>query len=70
MMVKDCNGNVLNNGDSVQLTKDLDVKGCALNLKRGAKLKKIRLIDGDPDNIEVREGKTTLVVKTCYLKKA
>ncbi len=69
MIVKDCNGNILNDGDAVQLTKDLNVKGCSLNLKRGAKMKKIRLIEGDTDNIECREGKTTIVIKTCFLKK-
>lgn len=70
MIVKDCNGNELSEGDSVQLTKDLSVKGCSMNLKRGAKIKKIKFIHGDPDNIECREGKTTMVIKTCFLKKA
>lgn len=65
---KDVNGVILQNGDSVQLTKDLDVKGSAINLKRGKVIKKIKLI-GDPDNVEFREGKTTMVIKTCYVKK-
>lgn len=65
---KDCNGAVLQSGDNVQLIKDLDVKGCALNLKRGKVVKKIKLI-GDPDNVEFKEGKTTMVLKTCYVKK-
>lgn len=65
---KDSNGNVLAKGDSVILTKDLDVKGCSLNLKRGTKIKNIKLI-GDPDNIECKIGKSTLVIKTCFVKK-
>lgn len=65
---KDVNGTVLQDGDSVQLTRDLDVKGSAINLKRGKVIKKIKLI-GDPDNVEFREGKTTMVIKTCYVKK-
>ena len=65
---KDCNGNVLEDGDAVQLTKDLNVKGCSLNLKRGAKMKKIKLT-ADPEAVECREGKTTIVIKTCFLKK-
>ncbi len=66
---KDSNGKVLEAGDTVILTKDLDVKGAALNLKQGAKLKKIKLI-GDPENIECKIGKSTLVIKTCFVKKA
>jgi protein PhnA len=65
---KDSNGTVLQNGDFVLLTKDLDVKGSSLNLKRGTKVK-IKLV-GDPDNIECKQGKSTLVLKTCFLKKA
>ena len=68
VVVKDSNGTVLADGDNVQLTRDLDVKGSSINLKRGKVVKKIRLI-GDPDNVEFREGKTTMVLKTCYVKK-
>lgn len=66
--VKDSNGNLLRTGDSVMLTQDLKVKGCSINLKRGKVIKNIRLTD-DADNIEFKEGKTTMVLKTCYLKK-
>ncbi len=66
---KDSNGNVLAQGDAVMLIKDLDVKGSSLNLKRGTKIKNIKLID-DPDNIECKVGKSTLVLKACFLKKA
>ncbi len=68
METKDSNGTLLNDGDSVQLIKDLKVKGSSLNLKRGKTLKKIHLTD-NPEHIECREGKTTMVLKTCFLKK-
>lgn len=65
---KDCNGNPLNNGDSVQLTQDLKVKGSSQKLKRGDVMKNIRLTD-NPEQIECGSGKSTLVLKTCFLKK-
>ena len=65
---KDTNGTILNDGDSVQLTKDLKVKGSSINLKRGTVVKNIRLT-GDPDTIECRQGKSQIVLKTCFLKK-
>lgn len=40
METKDCNGNILANGDTVVLSKDLNVKGCSLKLKRGTVVKK------------------------------
>lgn len=67
-IVKDSNGNALSEGDSVQLTKDLKVKGSSLNLKRGKVFKNIR-ITSNSEEIECREGKTTIVLKTCFLKK-
>ena len=67
-VVTDSNGNVLNDGDSVTLIKDLDVKGAGFVAKRGTMVRKIRLID-DPDNIEGRVNKMTLVLKTKFLKK-
>ncbi len=69
IITKDSNGNILESGDSVTLIKDLDVKGSPLTLKRGEKIKKIKLID-DPENIECKIGKSTLVLKTCFLKKS
>ena len=69
METKDSNGNILNDGDSATLTKDLKVKGSSLNLKRGRLIKKIRLTD-DNQEIECREGKSTIVLKTCFLKKS
>jgi protein PhnA len=69
MAVADSNGNELVDGDSVQVIKDLKVKGSSQTLKRGTVYKKIRLT-GKDEEIEVRDGKGTLVLKTCFLKKA
>ena len=69
MEVKDSNGNILNDGDSVQPTKDLKVKGTSLVLKRGKTIKNIRLTNS-PDEIECRVGKATLVLKTCFFRKS
>lgn len=69
MIVKDTNGNELIEGDSVLVIKDLKVKGSSITLKRGKLFKKIHLTDRD-DEVECREGKSTIVLKTCFLKKA
>ena len=68
MAVKDSNGNDLSDGDAVQVIKDLKVKGSSANLKQGKVFKNIRLTSKD-EEIECREGKSTLVLKTCFLKK-
>jgi len=68
-LVKDSNGNILNNGDAVTVIKDLKVKGSSMVIKRGTMVKNIRLTS-DPEEIEFREGKSTMVLKTCFLKKA
>jgi protein PhnA len=67
-VTKDSNGAVLLEGDSVQVIKDLKVKGGSSDLKRGTLIKKIHLI-GDPLNIECRVDGSTLVLKTIFLKK-
>ncbi len=69
MAVKDSNGTELENGDSVQVIKDLKVKGSSTTLKRGTLYKNIRLTSKDGE-IECGKGKSTLVLKTCFLKKA
>jgi protein PhnA len=69
MTVKDSNGTELQNGDSVMPTKDLKVKGMSKTLKRGTVIKNIRLTSND-EQIECRIGKATLVLKTCFFKKA
>lgn len=69
IIVKDANGNVLEQGDAVTLTQDLKVKGSSLNLKRGTKIKNIRLTE-DPEEIECKVEGSVIVLKTCYLKKS
>jgi len=68
MDTKDSNGTTLNEGDSVQLVKDLKIKGTSNTLKRGTVFKNIRLTSKN-EEIECREGKSTIVLKTCFLKK-
>ena len=68
MSVKDSNGNPLSEGDSVLVIKDLKVKGASMTLKRGTKFKNIHLT-GNEEEVECRDGKTVLVLKTCFLKK-
>jgi protein PhnA len=68
MDVKDSNGTLLAEGDSVTVIKDLKVKGGSGNLKRGTLVRKIHLTD-DEEAIEARVDGSTLVLKTCFLKK-
>jgi protein PhnA len=69
MTVRDSNGNELAAGDSVQVIKDLRVKGSSDTLKRGTTFKNIRLT-ADEAEIECGQGRNTVVLKTCFLKKA
>ncbi len=70
MEVRDSNGNILSDGDSVTVIKDLKVKGTSVTLKRGTTIKNIRLT-GDAEEIECNAEKVKgLVLKTCFLKKA
>lgn len=68
MSAKDSNGAELNDGDSVQLIKDLKVKGTSSTLKRGTVYKNTRLTSKD-EEVECGKGKSTLVLKSCFLKK-
>ena len=69
MDVKDSNGNLLAEGDTVTLIKDLKVKGSTVSLKRGTVIKNIRLTS-DEEEIEGRTDKVKgLVLKTCFVKK-
>jgi protein PhnA len=70
MSVRDSNGTELKDGDSVLVIKDLKVKGSSETLKRGATFKNIRLVEDDEDVIEAGQGRNTVVLKTCFLKKA
>lgn len=68
--VKDSNGTILKDGDSVTLIKDLKVKGTSTTLKRGTLVKNIRLTD-DPDEITCNAEKVKgLVLRVQFLKKA
>lgn len=70
MDVKDSNGAVLKEGDSVHVIKDLKVKGSSIVLKRGTIIRSIHLTD-DPEEVEGRSDKAKgLVLKTMFLKKA
>jgi len=69
MEVKDSNGNLLNDGDTVTLIKDLKVKGSSLNLKRGTVVKKIKLTDNE-DEVDCRINGSSIVLRTEFLKKS
>lgn len=66
--VKDANGNVLDNGDSVALIKDLKVKGSSITLKMGTKVKSIRLVAGDHE-VDCKMDAGSFMLKACYLRK-
>lgn len=67
---KDANGNVLQDGDSVVVIKDLKVKGSSLVVKVGTKVKNIRLVEGDHD-IDCRiDGVGAMKLKSEFVKKA
>jgi alkylphosphonate utilization operon protein PhnA len=66
--VVDANGNILNDGDTVILIKDLKVKGSSQDLKKGTKVKNIRLVDGD-HNIDCKiDGFGAMSLKSEFVK--
>ena len=68
-VVKDANGNVLQDGDTVVLIKDLPVKGAPKPIKAGTKVKNIRLTDGD-HNIDCKiDGFGAMALKSIYVRK-
>ena len=68
-IVKDANGNILNNGDSISIIKDLKVKGSSSSIKIGTKVKNIRLVDGD-HNIDCKiDGFGAMQLKSEFVKK-
>ena len=69
LIVKDSNGNVLVDGDSVVVIKDLKVKGSSVTLKQGTKIKNIRLTDNEEEIECHADGLKNLVLKTMFLKK-
>jgi protein PhnA len=66
--VKDSNGNVLSEGDSVTVIKDLKVRGTSSVIKRGTLVKNIKLTN-DENEIEGKVEKTVIVLKVSFLKK-
>ncbi|KQL19875.1 zinc ribbon domain-containing protein YjdM [Cytobacillus solani] len=68
-LIKDVNGNVLNDGDSITIIKDLKVKGSSSILKIGTKVKNIRLVDG-AHNIDCKiDGFGAMKLKSEFVKK-
>ncbi|MDN3556120.1 zinc ribbon domain-containing protein YjdM [Halomonas maura] len=68
--IRDANGNVLADGDTVTVIKDLKVKGASSVVKVGTKVKNIRLVDGDHD-IDCRiDGIGAMKLKSAFVKKA
>lgn len=67
-VVKDANGNVLADGDTVVLIKDLKVKGSSTTLKMGTKVKSIRLVGGDHE-VDCKMDAGNFMLKACFLKK-
>ena len=69
-VIHDANGNVLNDGDSVTVIKDLKVKGSSSVVKVGTKVKNIRLVDGDHDIDCKIAGIGAMTLKSEFVKKA
>lgn len=66
---KDSNGNILQSGDTVILTKSLDVKGSTLNAKMGTVVKNIRLVEDNTEQIEGKIEGQVIVILTKYVRK-
>jgi protein PhnA len=70
-VVRDCNGNPLATGDAVILIKDLKVKGSSIVLKKGTKVKSIRLPEGAGDHeVDCKTDQGAFMLKAEFLKKA
>ena len=67
-VAKDSNGAELMDGDAVTVIKDLKVKGSSMVIKRGTKVKSIRLTD-NPEEVDCKIDGSSIVLKTCFLKK-
>ena len=68
-VIKDSNGNPLADGDAVILIKDLKVKGSSTVLKKGTKVKSIRLVSGDHE-VDCKMDGGSYMLKAEFLKKA
>lgn len=67
-VAKDSNGSELFDGDAVTVIKDLKVKGSSMVIKRGTKVKSIRLTE-NPEEVDCKIEGSSIVLKTCFLKK-
>lgn len=65
---RDSNGTELVDGDAVTVIKDLKVKGSSMVIKRGTKVKSIRLTE-NPEEVDCKIDGSSIVLKTCFLKK-
>ncbi len=65
---RDSNGAELQNGDSVTVIKDLNVRGSSLVIKRGTKVKNIRLTD-NPEEVDCKINGSGIVLRTEFLRK-
>ena len=68
MEVKDSNGNLLADGDTVVVVKTLKVKGSSMQVKKGQVIKRIRLTDNE-DEVDCKVDGQSIVLRTEYLKK-
>ena len=69
-VVKDSNGNILENGNSVIVIKDLKVKGVSSSIKAGTKIKNIRLVNNKDHNIDCKiSGFGAMALKSEFVKK-
>ncbi|MBF0746871.1 alkylphosphonate utilization protein [Gemella sp. 19428wG2_WT2a] len=66
---RDANGNILQDGDTVTVIKDLKVKGASSVLKQGTRVKNIRLVDGDHDIDCKIDGFGAMKLKSEFVKK-
>jgi protein PhnA len=66
---RDANGSILLQGDTIILTKSLDVKGTSLNAKMGTVVKNIRLVENNTEQIEGKIEGQTIVILTKYVRK-
>ncbi|MES2603774.1 MAG: zinc ribbon domain-containing protein YjdM [Pseudomonadota bacterium] len=69
LIVKDANGNLLSDGDTISVIKDLKVKGSSLVVKVGTKVKNIRLVEGDHDIDCKIDGIGPMKLKSEFVKK-
>jgi len=72
-VIKDANGNILNDGDAVTVIKDLKVKGASSSIKIGTKVKSIRLVPDAADGHDIEckiDGFGAMKLKSSVVKKA